>query len=741
MQLFRKIEFPLLIVVLLAALTSVGQQAMIRVVDGKTGEVVPFAHVCFESLDNGEQVHAITSMEGEVANSASGPAVIAVSYMGYETLYDTLSGGEAMTLNLKPTVFNMSELVVTAQYTPQRVDKSIYKVNVIGVKEIEQKGANNLGELFTNELSIRVNQDGALGSSMSIRGLSGEHVKFLVDGIPVIGRMNGNIDLGQLNLHNVDHIEFIEGPMSVVYGSNALAGVVNIITKENKNTPLIAGVDGYYESVGTYNINANVSAKKKNNVFGLSGGRNFFEGYSETDEGRSMTWKPKRQYLFDGYYIYDHKKYKFKYATSFFNELLWNKGDVIEPYYAIDSYFRTNRFNNSIDLSTKIGKNRYVKALAAYSIYDRRKSTYFKNLHTQDEVLSENNGDQDTTRFNSMNVRVEMSKSTEESKLNYQFGIDINNESGSGKRIQDSEQFIGDYAGFLTLKYEPIPTLTIQPGLRLIYNTRYDAPLVYSLNLRYNLSEPITLRASYSRGFRAPSLKELYLYFVDVNHNIQGNDDLKAEDSHNFVFDMGYSRETGKAAYGINLDLFYNSINNIITIAQISNTLYSYINIDNYTSQGIQADLFYNLYPHFKWKIGFVETGRKNTVESESADQKEFFYSTDVNTSVTYSIRRWDTDASIFYKYNGKLPQYFLNPEGELEEGYIESYNTMDITLNKHFFNRTLSLSAGVKNLFDVKTVNATGAATGGVHSGSSGSLIGYGRSFFVGLSWGLRKF
>ncbi len=727
--------------VLLATLEGMGQQARIRVLDGKTGEAVPFAHVCFESLDSGEQTHAITSMEGDVANAAAGRTVVAISYMGYETLYDTLSGGEARTLYLKPTVFNMSELVVTAQYTPQRVDKSIYKVNVIGVKEIENRAANNLGELFTNQLSIRVNQDGALGSSMSIRGLSGEHVKFLVDGVPVIGRMNGNIDLGQLNLHNVDHIEFIEGPMSVVYGSNALAGVVNIITKENKNTPLIAGVDGYYESVGTYNVNANASLKRNRNVFALSGGRNFFEGYTEEGEGRSMTWKPKRQYLFDGYYIYDHDRFKFKYTTSFFNELLWNKGDVIEPHYAIDSYFRTNRFNNILDLSTKIGRHRYLKALAGYSIYERRKETYFKNLHTLDKVLTENSGDQDTTRFNSLNVRVEMNKSSDESRLNYQFGLDINNEQGSGKRIQDQEQFIGDYAAYLTLKYEPLPALTIQPGLRLIYNTRYDAPLVYSLNVRFGISEALTARASYSRGFRAPSLKELYLFFVDVNHNIQGNDDLKAEDSHNFVLDLGFNRENGKAAYGFGIDLFYNSINNIITIAQVENTLFSYINVDNYTSQGIQADLFYDLYPNFRWKVGLAETGRKNTMEDETGDMKEFFYSTDVNTSITYTVRKWNTDASVFYKYNGKLPQYFQNAQGELEEGYIEDYHTMDVSVNKHFFNRTLTLSAGVKNLFDVKAVNATGGAAGGVHSGGSSSLIGYGRSYFISLSYGFRKF
>jgi len=726
----------------MAGLKVSGQQAMIKVIDSKTGEPVPYAHVCFESVNDHKQLHELTNDNGEAENVATEKSIVAISFVGYETLIDTINPGESETLKFVPAIFDMSEVVVTAQYKPQRVDKSIYKVKVLGAKEIDRKAANNLTELFADELNMRISQDGTLGSSMSIRGLSGENVKFLINGVPVIGRMNGNVDLGQLNLNNVDHVEVIEGPMSVVYGSNALAGVVNIITKENKNTPVTAHADTYYESVGTYNFSGSASVKKKRNIFGLTGTRNFFGGYSSNDSLRSMTWKPKRQYIADGYYIYDHPDYKIKYSTRYFNELIQSKGNVIEPYFARDSYFNTDRFNNNLDLSTKIGDYRYIKVLAAYSVYKRTKNTYFKNLHTLTENLTDNDGDQDTTQFNALNVRAELSKSTDESIFNYQFGLDMNLENGAGAKIEERKKQIGDYAAFLSMKIDPVSTLTIQPGIRLIYNTKYSAPLVYSLNLKWDPFINTTVRASYSRGFRAPSLKELYLYFVDVNHNIQGNENLKAEDSHNVLLSLGYHNEEGRANFGMDVDLFYNSINNIITLAQLNTELYSYINIDNYISQGMQAELFYDLYPEFKWKIGVSRTGRKNVIEGETEASKELLYSTDISTSGTYRFKKIKTELSVFYKFTGKLPQVYLDENDILQEGYIESYHNMDITLKKGFIKNSLQVTTGIKNLFDVTTLNSTGGGSfGSVHGGNGSSLVGYGRTFFVGLSYTFNKF
>ena len=736
------IYFRFLVFMLLVPVVASGQEHNIRILDQKTGEGVAYAHVCLEKPDGSQKSYYLTDEKGNAKCIIDVPAVLAVSFIGYETLFDTIDRAGDYTFRLKPTVFNMNEVVVTAQYTPEKADKSIYKVNLISSKQIEQKSANNLNDLLGSELNFRIAQDGALGSQLSIQGLSGEHIKFLVDGVPIIGRMNGNIDISQLNLYNVDHVEVIEGPMSVVYGSNALAGVINIITKQSMNGTVRANASSYYESVGVYNFDGLVALRKKEHHFSLSAARNFFDGFSLNDSLRSVRWKPKRQYNVDGFYLYDTKPVKLKVSGSYFNEKLQSKGDLLPPYFetAFDSYFYTHRFNGKADIVKSFSGHRFLNLVGSYSWYERKKNTYFKDLTTLDEIMTGNAADHDTTRFDNIMFRGTYSKSDNDSKLNYQVGIDFNIERGWGKRITDEEQDIGDYAAFLSLKYAPLASLTFQPGVRYIYNTKYSAPLVYSINVRWQPLENITARASYSRGFRAPSLKELYLFFVDVNHNVRGNENLESENSHNVNASLSYYREKDIHYIGFEAKVFYNNINNIITLAQLGSDLYTYVNVDKYVTQGFEIETKYKFYPNLELRVGLVETGRYNAVSSDRDDINKFSYSTDVITNLHYRIIRWNADLSVFYKYSGRLPQFFV-VEDELVEGFIEDYNTMDLTVQKFLFSNRLVVGGGVKNLFDVKDVAAS-AIGGGAHSGggAAGYSVGWGRTYFVKLTLNLMR-
>ena len=156
-------------------------------------------------------------------------------------------------------------MVVTGQYKPVSADKSIYNIKLIGKNRIESKAATNLSDILSDELGIRLSNDPSTGTSMSLQGITGENIKILIDGVPVIGRLEGNIDLSQLNLDNVSQIEMVEGPMSVIYGSNALGGVINIITENSSHSQYKTSINSYYESIGTYNFNFLTSIRREKN--------------------------------------------------------------------------------------------------------------------------------------------------------------------------------------------------------------------------------------------------------------------------------------------------------------------------------------------------------------------------------------------------------------------------------------------------------------------------------------------
>ncbi len=721
------------------------QKAVIRVKDARNKESIAFTNIVIEKPDHTLMHTIVTDIDGNVENPVKQKSLITASFIGYKTYFDTISPGQNLMILLTPLVYNMDEVVVTGQYTPQAVDKSIFRVKVIGAKQIEQRASNNLNDLMAGELNIRSSNDGALGSKITMQGLGGEHIKFLIDGVPVIGRMNGNIDLGQLNLYNVEHIEVIEGPMSVIYGSNALAGVINIITKENKNTQFTTNANAYLESVGVYNFSADASVRKNRWMTSGSLARNFFDGFSVVDTSRSQTWKPKRQYNADAAVQYSMKGMKTGISASYFNELLVDKGNLIKPYYetAFDNEFITNRLTTNYDLNKELYKDRFLTVLASYSFYNRVKNTYFVDLTTLDKNLTSNKADQDTSKFDQYLLRTEFSKSNPQSKLNYQLGFDLNYENGAGKRILDQKQSLGDYAAYLSMKITPLVRFMLQPGLRYSYNTKYTAPLVYSLNIKWDIMEEFSLRASYAKGFRAPSIKELYLEFVDVNHNVRGNPNLEAEYSQNMNIALRYSQEKETYDYGLEMSLFYNNIKNSISLATVdfNSSLYTYVNVNNMITQGFQLNFNNRVYPWLEIKLGYGETGRKQIFQDNLT--YDMVYSPDLVANVNYLWRKTDVNFSVFYKYSGAYPEVFIGENGQVFQTIMGSYNTLDVTVNRWFWRNRLNAQIGAKNLFNNTNIDISGnPGSGGIHSGSSGSSpVAWGRTYFIKLAIALKKF
>ncbi|MGV3637585.1 MAG: TonB-dependent receptor [Flavobacteriales bacterium] len=722
------------------------------------GLPVPYAHIAYQPLATGSEGGLVVldaKGEGSIPQNEatlSGAVVVRVSFVGFATITDTvrLSTASTVRFTLRPTTLGLPEFVVTGQYAPASPDKAVHRVRVIDATQIQRMAANNLGDALRNELNIRLSQDNQLGTSMSMQGLGGQNVKLLIDGVPVIGRQDGNIDLSQIDLTGIERVELVEGPLSVNYGTNALAGTINLITRKGGGRPATLKGSAYAEHIGRLNTTLTGTRHWGNHDLVLTAGRNFFAGWDPrhtglvdlspalADTNRFQQWKPREQYFGRLSYRHTGERWDLGYKAEAMHDVITNRGMPRAPYFetAFDERYTTIRLDNAITTQRRFAPGQKLDALVAHNRYVRHSNLFYRDLTTLSEQLVDASAEQDTSGFTLTNVRATFAQAKDSARINYEAGIDLNLETGSGPRIGDGEESIGDYALLASAEYRPSDRLTIRPGVRYAYNTRYGAPVVPSLNVRWQLSEGFTLRGSYANGFRAPSLKELYLFFVDVNHDIVGNTDLDAERSHNFSGALAYRHAKDKGVYTSEISLFHNVIEDLITLAQITATQYTYVNVGQFRTTGGSIGAGWDN-GHWVISCGTAVTGRYD--ELAATTDSPYLFTSEVRASITKQWLRKGWSGSVFWKWQDRLNTYTLLDDGTLGRTFISAFHMADATLTKRIWDGRLALTAGCKNLFDVQDINAS--AAGGAHNGGGLSVpMATGRLAFVRLELDLKR-
>lgn len=713
------------------------QAGTIRILDAETLEPIENVIVVMEPMQKStgkKQLIAYSNQLGEVINMAPSVSICYFQILGYQNVADTIEPFADRTIFLQKSAINLGEVVVTGQYDINTSDKSVYSILVIDREAIQSMAAQDLGEVLAKQLNCRIEQDNILGSSVSINGLSGQHVKILVDGISLIGRENGNVDLNQINMSNVERIEVIEGPMSVSYGTDAIGGVVNVVTRKSSSYPFQADVNLYYESSGTYNGDGALMWRINNTSLLVSGGRYFFDGFHQSDTSRYMQWKPRQQYFAAINYNYTFKSFQLNVKSDFLDQTIQNKGNpVVTPYqaYAFDDYYLTRRWNSVLNAEWRFKNNAKFQISNGYSYYRHIRNTYRMDMVNLEEVLLTSAGSQDTAVFNNWSVRGTYSQSLPNRKLNYQAGYDVNLETGSGQKLAEGTQHINDYALFGSLEYQAMKQFFIRPGVRFSYNSRYGAPFTPSLNLKYDFNVNYSLRASYAHGFRAPSLKELDLYFVDVNHNVRGNPELEAESSDNFTLSLATSNTYVSLSIRTDVTVFYNHVNNIITLALVEpvTQLYTYINIDRYKTTGGSFSATFST-GRITYTTGFSLTGLYNSV-SDSFDIDQFSMTPEFLNNFLLTFPKAGMEGAVFFKSTGSTPGYALDTDGTVYQTFIGPYSMIDLSLTKAAFKKHVSFSIGVKNLLNVVNIQSTSTGSSVHSSGNESMPYATGRFFF----------
>ena len=657
-----------------------------------------------------------------------------VSNVGYETKkVNYKNGKKTYYVILQKKDLLLEDLVITAQIEPKKISNAIHNIKSISKKEINEIGAVSLTDIISKYSGFRITNDNILGQSSSIQGISGQNIKIMIDDIAVIGRLNGNIDLSQINLNNVERIEIVEGPLSVEYGTDALAGTINLITKSTENN--FIKISSLYETVGRYNLNVSSGLKKGKINLVTDFGRNYFDGWTDgedfniipkknlADSSRYKKWKPKEQYFITVKNSFKNNKIYSELRLASFYETILNRGYPRPPYFenAFDDFYKTYRNNISIKLN-KNEESNSLSFLSSFNHYKRRKNTYFNDLTTLNKTLTETSGDQDTIVFTKFDNRISF-QSNFKNIFNYKLGLNISTETSEGERISGKEKNISEFALFSFLEYK-MKNLHFRPAIRFAYNTSYTAPLIPSFNLMYKKND-LTFRSSVAKGFRSPSLKELYFNFVDINHNIVGNKNLKAENSVNFSSSLQLS--ISDVLKGIKVKAFYNDVNDLIVLAE-NNGQYTYENVEEYSTLGASINSQVN-FNQFKLYLEYSKTGKEFTSISKNL---KFF--DEFSTSLSRNYMNYNILLNL--KYNGKYTFLSTDENNYVKENTANSYTMLDFSINRKFNN--IFILFGIKNILNTKDIEFSGVSSG-VHQSSSSSIsTSYGTSFFIKIDYSL---
>ncbi len=715
------------------------------------GSATPIEGVVAQISFNGKEEILISNNEGQITSELIQPGSLIItqhlSFISKEIQFE----GDA-NIYLESNQITLDEVVIsTGQFQPQSLKNSVYQVKTISQKDITSMGAINLEEALQTNINSVISYDPAIGNySIGLQGLSSQNTKILLDGVPIAGRNgNGNdVDLSQIDLQQIERIEIVEGPMAVNYGANALAGVVNLISKKSNESSISASIQE--ESVGSeYGLSSGrhiqrlaISQTFLNRLTTrMNISRNDFQGFNGDSTSRTYEWDPKMLWTANGLLRYNGKNHSIHYKLDWNNNLLSSPGierDNIQPStgvnrpYAFDETYDSRRWMHQIQSEGNISEKHRYSFVYSYSDFERIKRGFSKDLTSGTETLTIGSGDQDTSAFNAHLLRV-ISSGNLFSSVQYQLGFELSNESASGGRIQDGSQKLTEYSYFGSLEFVS-GILKLRPGIRASYNQQYGNSLLPSLNAKVSLPYQVTLRGSYGRGYRTPTLRELYFEFVDSNHRIFGNPNLSPESSNHF---NAYLDKNFNSSINLSLGAFFNDIDKQITTAQSETdiTATSYANILKFKTLGYNASIGYQK-SGLSVKTGISYIGRYNRIsEEDSLNLDQFFYALELTGNVSYEFSKPGINMALSYKYTGPQQNYIQSDEN-ISIAETDDFHWMNLTCSKRFGNN-LTVQTGIKNLMDVTTIS-TGGSTGGVHSSGPNRLIAYGRSYFFNLTYQL---
>lgn len=661
--------FLLLIAVQLQAQNNTDAMLFGHVTSKRTGEHIPYVEVYVKGTNIG------TSSDGsghfKMANLPLGKNIIVAQSLGYisKEIEVAMEEGKVTELffELEDDVMNLNQIVVTGTRTEHYIKDVPVRTEIITSKAIETKNANNIYQALEGIPGIRVENQCQYCNFTMIRmqGLGAEHTQVLINGQPMYSGLAGVYGLQQMSTVDIDKIEVVKGAGSALYGSGAVAGAINIITKEPSNIPSTT-LDVQFGSYRTNKYDVSSSMRNEKGTVGLT---IFAQRYTEDaidETGAGITRSEVMQK--DG--ISDRVKTNLTNAgfglyinNAFFknDKLILHGKSVFEKREGgtmTDDYYRnpltdgtenitTDRYEASLSYTAKIGTKSELNLSFGYVNHNRNATndSYLgdymathndsvPDLRVMRPYLADENSVTSTLSFNT--------KLRKHSLIaGLQFFYDKLEESGMYVVVDQASSFLGEsyrsvanksareFGLFLQDEWAISDKFMVVPGVRIdnhhsgekytadkqvfatenFPETNFDETAVNPrLAVKYKISEKFTLRANAGTGFRAPYGFSEDLHLCSGSPRVWKSSDLEPETSVSYNLSADY--------YGnhmrISANLFRTDLKNKIGFtdadAQVAALGYDYQwkNIDDAFVQGIELSLVANMLRNLSLGIDFT---------------------------------------------------------------------------------------------------------------------------------------
>lgn len=650
-----------------------------------------------------------TDLKGEFSleKIPEGNNLLRISAIDYNGVRETINkSNDNILIRMKHSPLKLNEVVVTGTGTINKLKNSPVAIDVISQRELQNTNIptfENAMIALNPSMSFTPN---AMGSYMQLNGLSNRYILVLVDGKKLGGDVGGNVDLNRIDMGNIKRIEVLKGSASSLYGSDAIAGVINIITNKPKDLVNLS-TETRFSEYGQFTQNANLYL----NVGGFSSSTSF-------QRNQADGWQLNKKEIINDKEVDTDKQAMLRYYSDVFSQRFGYKATKELSMYVEGSLF-DKKFKRPVsaygfdmkyvDYSFGAGAKYLLKNNGLISLdWNTDRFEYFKAYlkETKDKNgVTFMPGDEEFVRrqkYNNVNLKGTFNAG-KFNKVTVGSEYKVDNLYAPADSIGGSRN-VYTLAFYAQDEINLFGKLNIVPGVRYIYNETFKNRVTPKVSAMYTLHD-FNFRVSYATGFKTPELKQLFMKTEVTSKGKTtlsvGNKDLKPESSNYYSVNAEYIKDFLSLA----VTGYVNNLKNKIDtyeieltpeeIAEGYNKKSSYHNIGRSRIQGV--DFTFNSYLGYNLTLG----GGYSYVNAKDLDtgkrlQRISRHTGNVNLN-------WFKDFGLFksnFNINGRLQSRRYYDDGDDARAY-QLWNFATRHTFKSINGLVFEPGLGIENIFD----------------------------------------